>query len=340
MRLLLLTIAVLSFSAQIQSQSSGKYYNEPKNGRFEKTINSQWIFNFVPENDTTDYSSVSVADSGWQAISIPHTWSTFETTGDVHPFIKSPSEKDDPYWWYGVGWYKKKFIISGNQKQKNISLEFDGVMKNCRVFLNGRQIGAHLGGFTSFYLDITKLVRFNKENVLVVAVSNQRNDKFRVPPMTAGNWDLYGGIYRDVRLVIKDRLHIPFQGSHLHEGGTFITTPVVSEKEAVVSIRTFVKNTYQEAVKCKVVSVITTPENRILQILEKTETIQPNQLNCVGQLSSPVNNPELWSPENPQLYHVYTEIYVNGKLSDNYKSPLGFRYFSWDHSKKTIDFKR
>lgn len=336
MRILLLSTMLILVHGYANSQRAGASYSEPRNGRFSTTINSHWVFTYAPETDSSDYSPVSLNDSQWQAISIPHTWSTYETTGEVHPFIKNPSEKDDPYWWYGVGWYRKKFRIAKSEEHKNISLEFDGVMKNCRIFLNGKEIGTHLGGFTSFSFDISDIVKCNEENVLAVAVSNRRNDKFRVPPMTAGNWVLYGGIYRDVRIVIKDRLHIPFQGSYRHEGGTFITTPVVNKKEAVVNIRTFVKNTYPQAVNCKILSIIVNPENKIITVLEKIEKIQANQLFEFKQQSAPVKSPRLWSPANPNLYQVFTEVYLDGRLVDNYRSPLGFRWFWWDHSKNRL----
>ncbi len=336
MRTPLLILVMFFLSGCLWAQPATKIYYSPLSNRIETTINSQWTFTYVPESDTTLYAAEGINDKAWQAVSIPQTWSTYETTGDLHPFIKNPSEKDDTYWWYGTGWYRKKFVIAKSQSSKNVTLEFDGVMKNCRVFLNGKEVGMHLGGFTSFYFDITNLIRFDKENTLVVAVSNRRDDKYRVPPMTAGNWVLYGGIYRDVRIVLKDKLYIPFQGDYNHEGGTFVTTPVVSEKMAKVNVRTFVKNAYPKPVKCKLVSVITESDNRILHQLETTATIQPDQLFEFKQLSPEIKTPKLWSPENPNIYHVYSEVYLNGKLVDTYESPLGFRWFSWDKSRQRL----
>ena len=102
--------------------------------------------------------------------------------------------------------------------------------------------------YTGFSVDITKQVRFGEPNVLAVQVSNLRDDNFgRIPPMTAGNFDVYGGIYREVRLVIRDRLSIPFQGSAEHEGGTFVSTPEVSDARATVEVRTWVSHAYPDA---------------------------------------------------------------------------------------------
>src|SRR5262249_4910402 len=114
-----------------------------------------------------------------------------------------------------------------------------------KIYLNGTLVGEHKGGYTSFSLDVTKQVKFGAENVLAVQVSNRREDPFgTIPPSTAGNFDVYGGIYRDVRLVLTNKLHVPFQGSAEHEGGTFVTTPEVTAERATVSVRTWVQNDF------------------------------------------------------------------------------------------------
>ena len=190
-------------------------------------------------------------DSTWPAIAVPHTWQTYETTGKVHPFLFDASEKDDPYWWRGWGWYRKHFSIGKEQAGRKVFVEFDGVQKYSRVWVNGQPVGDHKGGYSGFYFDITDLVRWGQDNVLAVAVCNRQNDPFRIPPMSAGNFDVYGGIYRDVRLVVTDRLYIPFQGSSKHQGGTFVTTPSVSQDAAEVRIRTWVSNDYPTARDCE-----------------------------------------------------------------------------------------
>ena len=303
---------------------------------FALPFNENWKFSYFPEEDKADYSGFAISDSLWQVISVPHTWSTYETTGELHPFIKSPSDKDDPYWWNGRGIYRKSFLISKAYKDKKVFLEFDAVMKNCRVFLNGKHLGDHLGGFNSFYFDISEYVDFGNSNWLTVEVSNRRDDEFKVPPMTAGNWNLYGGIYRDVRLVVKDRLYIPFQGSYRHEGGTFVTTPKVNSKEAIVQVKTFVKNEYNKAVNCRIATTIVTSEGEKLQRMEQSRLINPDETAEFGQMSNQIVKPKLWSPETPYVYSVLTEVFNGVKLVDQYTSPLGFRWFSWDYKKNRL----
>jgi beta-galactosidase/beta-glucuronidase len=172
------------------------------------------------------YETPGFDDSKWPVVSIPHTWSTFETTGELHPFIWS-SETENPYWWTGWGWYRKHFSVSKEYSDGKAFIEFEGVQKYCKVWVNGKYAGDHKGGYGSFDFDITEVLKPGEDNVIVVAVNNRQKDEFKIPPLAAGDFEVYGGIYRDVKLVIKDKLFIPMQGSATHEGGTFVTTPRV-----------------------------------------------------------------------------------------------------------------
>jgi hypothetical protein len=314
------------------AQSDTLYIAKQSDKCITKTINKNWTFNYFPqENLTTQCQQKDFDDSLWPVIALPHTWSTYETTGDIHPFIKYPSERDNTYWWYGLGWYRKHFIIPKKWFGSKIFVEFDGVQKHCRLWLNGKYIGEHKGGYNSFYFDLTDQILFNKDNVLVLSVSNRRDDPERIPPMIAGNWNLYGGIYRDVRLVIKDRLYSPFQGSYKHEGGVFITTSQISKEQAAVQIQTYVKNEYHQSKNCTVTSMIIDSDNKVIKQVESTKTIASGELICFKETGIVVDQPKLWSPETPHLYQVVSEIRNGDQLIDVIKNPLGFRWFYWDN---------
>lgn len=305
--------------------------------RLTKTINADWTFNYFPaqELDSTLITS-DLDDSTWPAIAIPHTWQTYETTRELHPFIRNASERDDPYWWYGWGIYRKDFTLAPALKEKRVTIEFDGVQKYSRIYLNGELIGDHKGGFTSFYFDLTPHINWEGENKLVVAVNNRRNDQYAIPPMTAGNWNVYGGIYRDVRLVIKDKLHIPYQGSYQHDGGTFITTPNVSQEEAVVHIKTFVKNDHLQSQTFALVTTILDPEGKKVTELSTEKTIAAGEMTDINQETEPIANPQLWSPDQPSVYQVISSIQSDGMEIDRLESPLGFRWFRWDYENDNL----
>ena len=325
-------IFLLLFAFIGTAQSEGKATQPGKSARIEKIINSHWTFNYFPEGSREiSCESPSFDDSKWLLISVPHTWSTFETTGELHPFIKSPSEKDNPYWWTGWGWYRKHFQVNMDMTDKKVFIEFEGVQKYCKVWINGKYLGDHKGGYGSFDFDITDHVTKGKDNILVVAVSNKQKDEFNIPPMAAGNFNVYGGIYRDVTLVIKDKLYIPMQGSASHEGGTFVTTPAVSEKQGIVRVQTWVKNDYSQPKTCILNTYIIDASNNVIKVLKTKYTINPKQLYKFDQTFKPVKNPRLWSPESPYIYKVWSELTDGDKVTDSYASPLGFRWFRWDY---------
>ncbi|HBE40439.1 MAG TPA: glycoside hydrolase family 2, partial [Bacteroidales bacterium] len=301
--------------------------------RYEKIINSNWTFNYFPdEKEDKGYESPAFDDSKWPAISIPHTWMTYETTGEIHPFIRSASENDNPYWWNGWGWYRKHFTVNPVVSGRKLFIEFEGVQKYCKVWINGKYLGDHKGGYGSFDFDITEFINTGKDNLLAVAVSNKRNDNYRIPPMAAGNFNLYGGIYRDVTLVIKDKLYIPMQGSASHEGGTFVTTSSVTENSGIVRVQTWVQNDHQEVKECMLDTYLIDAEGKIIQVLKSKAKIEPGRLFRFDQISKPVSRPKLWSPDNPYMYEVRSEVKTGGKITDILKSPLGFRWFRWDYN--------
>ncbi|MCX6302455.1 MAG: beta galactosidase jelly roll domain-containing protein [Bacteroidia bacterium] len=308
-----------------------------KSPRIEKTINSNWTFNYFPgEEPGMGYEAAGYNDLNWPVISIPHTWMTYETTGDIHPFIKNISENDDPYWWKGWGWYRKHFTVNEKYKGQKVFIEFEGVQKYCEVWLNGKYLGDHKGGYGSFDFDLTGLIVPGKENVVTIAVNNRKDDQYKIPPMNVTGFNVYGGVYRDVNLVIKDKLYIPMQGSASHEGGTFITTPVISDKQAVVKIQTWVKNDYEQPKSCMLNTYIIDATNKIVQVIKSKYTINPGQLYKFEQTSKPVKNPHLWSPENPYMYKVYSEVTDGTKVTDSYTSPLGFRWLKWDYQEGAL----
>ncbi len=322
--------ALFCFSVTV---SQKKPVDEQNSARIEKVINSQWTFNYFPyESAEKGYESPGFNDSKWSAVSLPHTWSTYETTGELHPFIRNASESDNPYWWMGWGWYRKHFSINSGFSDKRVFIEFEGVQKYCKVWLNGHYLGDHKGGYGSFDFDVTKILKHDADNVLAVAVNNLRSDKFNIPPMAAEEFNVYGGIYRDVKLVLKNSLYIPMQGSASHEGGTYVTTPVVNENEAVVRVFTWVKNDNPQKKDCTLITSIIDANGKVIQEIKTTSEINPGQLYKFDQSGKPVKRPHLWSNEDPYLYTVHSKVIDGKEVADEYTSPLGFRWFRWNYN--------
>ena len=325
--LTVLAAAALTLTAAAQG------YAPAESHRLTKTINTEWTFNYFPQEEEVRgvYESPSFDDSAWSYVCVPHTWQTYETTRELHPYIRNVAASDNPYWWNGWGWYRKRIDIGREYAGRRIRFEFDGVQKYAKIYLNGKYLGDHKGGFTSFYVDATDAVNFGGENILTVAVQNSLNDKYRIPPMNAGNWAVYGGIIRDVRLVVTAPVSIPFQGSYKHEGGTFITTPEVSEKQAAVRIRTFVQNQRPDAAEVTLHTVVTDAEGNVCERLNASQRIDAGQIAEFDQSIPKFRKPRLWSPDSPYIYNAYSEVYVGKELVDTYHSTFGIRSVAWDY---------
>ena len=306
--------------------------------RVIRSLDRDWTFQYFPQQTPDKHWAAGDADdSRWPAIALPHTWSVYETTRDVHPFIEHATEREDSYWWYGWGWYRKHVTIGRQYQQRLAFLEFDGVQKVAFIYVNGHLAGEHKGGYTSFSLDVTRWIRFGEDNVIAVQVSNRRDDNLgHVPPMTAGNFDVYGGIYRKVRLVLTNRVHVPFQGAADSEGGSFIQTPHVSAEGASVHDTTWVRNDRTEPVEVEVSSRIVDAYGDALARQTTAARIAPGEVKGVGQDFPQISKPHLWSPATPYLYRVVTEVREHGAVVDQYESTFGFRYFHWDKAQKRL----
>lgn len=327
MKLLTTALAILLFSGLASSEDR------------DLCINGNWTFNYFPSGDGSPVAAApDYDDSRWTAIALPHTWMTYETTGEVHPFIKSASEREDSYWWNGFGWYRKRIILKKSLSGKKIFLEFDGVQKYSRIFVNGRYVGEHKGGYNSFSFDITDFVILGEENLIAVQVSSRRDDRFgTIPPATAGNFNVYGGIYRDVRIAVREPLYVPYQGNADHEGGTFITTPVVTDEAALFRISTFVRNETGAPQSVQVKTTARDAGGRVICTLSSRKTVPDGTTSEFVHVSDTLKGVHLWSPESPYLYGVTTEVFDGmGRLMDTCRTPLGFRYYHWDYEEGTL----
>jgi hypothetical protein len=302
-----------------------------KRNRIEKVINSGWTFSYFPsESAEKGYESPGFNDSRWSAISLPHTWNSYEMTGELRPFTRSPAETGETSWWTGWGWYRKHFTIDGNFSDHKVFLEFKGVQKYCKVWINGKYAGEHKGGYGSFDLDITGLINSGGDNLVAVAVSYLQKDEFLVHPLNEGNMNVSCGIYRDVSIVLKNKLFIPMQGSATHEGGTFITTTRGAEKDGIVNVKTWVKNDYPQPRTCILQTTIIDGSNQAIQLIKTEAVINAGEVYMFEQKSKPVKNPHLWSAEDPYIYGVNSEVIEKREVVDNYESSFGFRWLRVD----------
>lgn len=269
-----------------------------------KREDGEWLEIAYADKET----EAGVVPESWSKVSLPHDWVV-----EGSP-VNDPSLGSRPgshgYLPTGIGMYRKMFAISPEDEGKRISIHFDGVTGISTIWLNGHLIGTHDSGYTSFYYDVSDVLRYGDEgsNVIVVRVDATRHE---------GWWYEGGGIYRHTWLQITDRLHVG-------HWGTYVTTPRVSEKEADVVIRSVVHNEYEEDRECVLTQTIVNAMgkrivSRSIPIrtawMSKSETVQ----------TVPVSDPQLWAPEHPYLYRLVTELSADGVLLDVYETVFGIR---------------
>jgi len=288
------------------------FVEHPEAARLVRNFNDGWRFN---KGDVKNAFALNFDDREWQSIKLPHTWNNLDVidTRDVY-------DGYDIYHGYyrGVGWYRKGFYLDSTWQNKRIYLQFEAANQIAEVWLNEEYLGKHVGGYTGFSFDITDFLEFNRKNILAVKVDNSFN--IDVPPLTA-DFDMYGGIYRDVWLEARPNIFLD---------NPLITTPVVTTDSANVSISVDIFNQSPRSERVSLKVNVANQEKEIVATLQGELKIKANQRVNFRKVSPFIEFPNLWSPENPYLYKVYFTLYLNNRPVDEIKIPLGFRWFKFD----------
>ncbi len=282
------------------------------NPRLKSLINEDWSFFFSGKN--IEFSEIS--GSSWENINLPHTWNINDTKNDTTTYKR------------GIGWYKKNIHLSNSLKEKRVFLHFEGANQIAELFVNGKTVGKHIGGYTAFSFDITNFVNFdNKENKNSIAVKIDNSFNENIPPLSA-DFTFYGGIYRDVWLIATNPIH--FTLNDFGSKAVYISTPEVTNNQGSVRIAGIVQNEFTSSKSIIIKSTIYNNENKIVKRIEKNLKAKANKLIEFDLGKLVIDKPELWSPDHPKLYTVKTELYQKGKLIDLVESTFGFRYFHFD----------
>lgn len=294
-KILIVLLAIIAYSIHADAAISP---------RRVVNFNSEWRFAL---GDYKGGSLPSFDDSKWSRVGLPHSFSI--------PYFMS---KD---FYVGYGWYRKHFKVDRADKTRSLFLEFDGVFQDAEVYVNGVRAGRHVGGYTGFSVDITSLVK-QGDNMLAVRVNNLW--KADVAPR-AGEHTFSGGIYRDVRLVVKSRSYIDWYG-------TSVTTPDLAAnqgKASKVLVQTDVCNHTQTACRYTLVTKVLDKQGRIVASASNMQLVKPGLVCTFRQTTPSVKNPQLWSPQHPTLYILESSLYQGKTLCDKDRTTFGFRWFEW-----------
>ena len=260
------------------------------------------------KGDYPDAKETVFNDDDWKSVDVPHDWS-----------IAGPFNKDNPagnvgaYAPGGIGWYRKKFNLDKADSNSKITVEFGGVYMNSEVWVNENYLGKRPYGYISFGYDLTPYLNFDDDNVLSVRVDNSKEPSAR--------WFTGSGIYRHVWLVKTNKLHIA-------RYGVYATTPTVSKDLATVKVKTKVENESNDPKRFTVVNSVYGGNGKLVVQQEvETELLGNTEEEILKDMS--VKTPELWSPENPYLYTLRTEVKVDDEVIDQVSTNLGIRTFEF-----------
>ena len=259
-------------------------------------------------------------DSGWRTLDLPHDWSIEDLPDQdgvnvIGPFSKvSPGKMGTGYFIGGTAWYRKSFTVSKEDKDKIAYLLFEGVYMNSDVWINGKHLGNHPYGYTSFWYDITPFLNpAGQPNVVAVQVKNEGVN---------ARWYSGSGIYRHTWLTLVNPIHVGVWG-------TFVTTPVVTEKSAEVNIATTLKNSGKESASLTVKVQIMDSNGKVVGTATGNSKVASGQTAEASQTIE-LETPSLWSLEKPTLYDALVTVLINKKEVDRVKTTFGIRSIKFD----------
>ena len=280
--------------------------------RSESLLKQGWRFS---QEDTPRASLKTFDDSHWQSVTVPHDWAIYgpfdrkhdlqtvaiTQDGETTASLKTGRSGGLPY--MGCGWYRTTFPATPGRM---VSLVFDGAMSEATVWVNGHEVGQWPFGYNSFHFDVTPyLNRDGSDNLLAVRLENK--------PFSS-RWYPGAGLYRNVRVVETDSIHIPVWGTH-------VTTPHVEEDFATVRLLTTIENSGKK--KLIVTTDILSPDGKV--VATRTTNGRINHGLPVEQ-NFEITSPELWSPESPNLYTAQTTVSDDkNRILDKYSTRFGIR---------------
>jgi beta-galactosidase len=281
-------------------------------GNLREKINFDSAWKFTLVNDDNSWQP-EFDDSGWRVLDLPHDWSIEGEFSEKNP--ASPGGGALPG---GIAWYRKTFKVDGQKGEKLYYIEFDGVYRNSEVWINGHFLGKRPYGYSSFRYELSQFLKYGGgQNVIAVKVDNSKQPNSR--------WYSGSGIYRNVWLVSTGKIAID-------HWGTFVTTPQVDEKSALVNIKMKIKNRNGNSETVNVMTSVFNAENKRVAFVTTLGVTLTDTVNSIAQEVT-VENPLLWSDKNPNLYHMVTEIRKGNSTIDNYETQIGIRTFDFDPEK-------
>lgn len=285
------------------------YQTRETQPRIDTTIDLNWKFTM---GDPVGASQPGYNDSNWRFQSLPHDWMIEQTVEE-----NNPSGTAGGFYPGGVGWYRKTIDLSEYDNKEQFYLLFEGVMRNADVYFNGSHLGKQAYGYSSFYYDISELIRQDTLNVIAV-----RTDCSKMP---VDRWYSGGGIYRHVRLITTSSLHMQIWGEA-------VSSTIDSSGQAKVDIALELKNNSRKNRRFEIWYDIVGPDGNLVADGKSSEYLDRKSEGRTSR-SFTIEDPFLWSPDSPDLYTVHCFLMDRNNKLDQLSIQHGIRSAEFDPNK-------
>lgn len=310
---LLLANPLASYADFQPSYSTAGFYSLPNTGRTVYDMNPAWRF-YKGKIEGAEQKNFD--DKKWDIVSLPNgiEYLPVEASGCIN--------------YQGEIWYRKHFTPDEAWKNKQLFLHFEAIMGKSKIWVNGKLLKEHFGGFLPVIVDVSSALNFGEDNVVTVWADNS-DDPSYPPGKTQETLDFayFGGIYRDCWMIAHNRVFItdPNYEDEVAGGGLFVSYDKVSRQSALVNLDVHIRNTSGKFFSGKVSYELYDRDNRLVLSTEKRLSVGNEHAVKVASRMK-VDSPHLWSPDSPYLYqlHVYVKDKA-GSIVDGYRRRIGIR---------------
>jgi len=319
--LLIILLCVCAYNLQFVNANNYQpdfsvagFFDLKNSGREVYNFNVGWRFY---KGNIQGAEQTNFDDSKWDVVSTPHTVQLM------------PAEASGGRNYQGIAWYRKHFTVDKALDGKLINIYFEAAMGKSVVYLNGKKITEHLGGYLPFSIELTEHgIKAGDKCLIAVSVDNS-NDKSYPPgkPQTTLDFTYHGGIYRDVWMIATSKVHItdPNKVNKTAGGGVLIQNSDISKRKAEITISTDVANASNNSQAVIIENKITDKNGKTLKTVKSNLQLKPNE-SKQSQQKITLDNPVLWYPDAPYLYNVETRILArNGNSLDGGVTRIGVR---------------
>ncbi|MEO7982578.1 MAG: beta-galactosidase GalA [Bacteroidota bacterium] len=317
---LCLALTCLSISPFAQTNSSRQKINFDDNWKFHfgHAANPEKDFNY---SIATIFSKSGGAartaidprfkDSSWRTLNLPHDWAVelpfaYVDNFDVESHGYKPVGGLFPE--TSIGWYRKHFMVASTDSGQHFQIQFDGIFRDANIWINGFYLGNNKSGYVGANYDVTDFINYGRDNVIVVRVDATQYE----------GWFYEGaGIYRHVWLN-------KYQNTHIGTDGIFAYSTIANNK-AILTVETTVNNEDDATASYSVSTYLTDRSGKLVGTAKEQALSSTTSEEKIIKQAIDINNPTLWSLENPYLYRVVVELKKGNQVIDTKKLRFGFR---------------